>query len=285
MMASSSESCTTNKKTPGAAASPSLLGSLLTTDIISHIAPFLDFRTLLSLRAVNASLLKYVSKQELLSRSVADLRILDLPNHTNSRISAIAWTGWSENDRNALVQSALRVANRFGQSKESRHIIYEEETALNLLTADRSVYMNHFQQRDAGGGEDNVEHKMPYCHWRVTAPTSHKLIDGGTAWLAFKNHLVVPIEWKYDENNPQRHPSKDTSAFARVLFGLLINARSIRYGTFKSEWQKYGMAGDSEFGVLLIKTTDERKFEIEMDREYRLNSIFTIKRGRREQLP
>jgi len=274
MMGSSSESCTTNKKTPAAAAAkcPSLLGSLLTTDIISNITPFLDFRTLLSLREMNTSLRNYVSKQELLSRSVADLRHLGL-NKIAFGIGATARAGWSEHniDRNALVQEAVCLANDLGQDKDSRHIIYEEGKALNLLTAGRPVSMADFQRRDVDDGEDNDEDAMYFGRWRVTAPEFHKSTNVGTAWRAFKKHLQpLPIEWRYDENNPQPLPEKDTSAFARVLFGLLINARLIQHGTFQIDWAQYSMhdffkRGESVFGVLLIETTDERKFEIQMD--------------------
>ena len=240
-------------------ASVLLLGSLLTTEDVGRhgILPFLSFQDLVSLRASSKSL-KAISDNALLERSTGLLPVNVFRFHEGFVLTVRARTGWSRNftEHDAVLQSALGACHKFGNDDESDSIDYDEEMALNLLRSGKSVSMSKFQRRRQQVPEEEREDDW-YLNWKVSAPTIHKQINASTAWRKFLNIHFFRLQ-RYDES----------IVFSRVLFGLLINTpRSIRFNSFKTNWESVHMEGKSMESAFLIELSDERKFEIEMSRQ------------------
>ena len=81
----------------------------------------------------------------------------------------------------------------------------------------------------------------------------HQKINQSVAWKLFQNHHYLPL-WE-----------ERSIAFSRILFGLLISARSIHRNTIQSKWGKASMGGNTSKCVLLIETNNKQRFELDLD--------------------
>ena len=238
--------------------SPSLhgLGDFLTSSLmVQQILAFCDFDSLLLLRLVHVGLGRMVVETELFNRAIrvlpacTDVRNKDFLNTFCIR------QGWKAKhmQRSSIVQAALDDANTYGQESSSR-IVYEEGNAMKQLQAGQAVSMYDFRSLQEEDDEDDDDDG--YIDWKVLAPKFNSKIMASKAWNLFQKHHFFPVS-----------PYPESLKFSHILFGLLINARTVRCNRFKSTWERHGMQGHKVKCHLLIQLNNDQNIEIEMAQE------------------
>lgn len=220
------------------------LVDILTSLLVTRVLPFLDFDELRSLRLMNRFLRKIVTEKELLSRSTKNMSSCVKLCNPSFAISMQIHGVWSDKHitQATVIQASLNKTQELCQ--ETRGMVYEEGTAMTILSTGKAVTMSDFHQLQEQGAQDGEQFE-DYETWRVDVPKFKKRIKGKSAWNLFKKfHFNMHLE-----------VFPDVHAFSQILFGLLVNARVIRWNrTVKSSWETVWRGGEE-----CVTHSDERQ--------------------------